>query len=66
MERGIEIKNNFSFNPFNSGIKKNIGYALFKLYNSWDNMKWEDIYFENLKKNRVPFNYCEKIFSTIV
>ena len=63
MERGIEIKNNFSFNPFNSGLKKNIGYALFKLYNSWDKMKWEDIYFENLKNNTVPFNYCEKIFS---
>ena len=66
MERGIEIKNNFSFNPFNSGVKKNIEYALFKLYNSWDKMKWEDIYFENLKKNKVPFNYCEKIFSAIV
>ena len=66
MERGIEIKNKFSFNPFNSGVKKNIKYALFKLVNSCDRMKWEDIYFENLRKNNVPFSYCEKLFSGFV
>ena len=60
LERGIEIQSNFSFLPFDSGIKKNIGYAFYKLFNTSDNMKWEDIYFQNLQSNRVGFNYCEQ------
>ena len=60
MQRGIEIQSNFSFHPFDSGIKKNIGYAFYKLFNSAESMKWEDIYFENLKTNHVGFDYCDK------
>ena len=59
MERGIEIKANLSFRPFDSGIKKNFGYAFYKLFNSQYKMKWEDIYFENLRTNHVGFNLCE-------
>ena len=59
MERGIEIKSNLSFNPFDSGIKKNLGYAFYKLFNEKDKMKWEDIYFQNLKTNHVGFNFCD-------
>ena len=58
-ERGIEIKDELSFRPFDSGIKKNIGYAFFKLFNTYDKMKWEDIYFANLKTNHVSFSYCQ-------
>lgn len=60
LERGIEIQSFFSFRPFDSGIRKNIGYAFYKLFNTSDNMKWEDIYFENLQSNRVGFNYCDQ------
>ena len=59
MERGIEIKSNLSFRPFDCGIKKNIGYAIYKLFNDYNKMKWEDIYFQNLTTNHVRFNYCE-------
>ena len=59
MERGIEINSNLSFHPFDSGIKKNLFYAFYKLFNSRDKMKWEDIYFQNLTTNRVGFNFCE-------
>ena len=58
MERGIEIKSNLSFRPFDSGIKKNLFYAFYKLYSS-DKMKWEDTYFQNLTTNHVAFNFCE-------
>ena len=59
MERGIEIKDNLSFHPFDSGINKNFGYAFYKLFNTSDKMKWEDVYFENLRTNHVGFNFCE-------
>ena len=58
-ERGIEIKDELSFRPFDSGIKKNIGYAIYKLFNTYDKMKWEDIYFANLRTNHVSFSYCQ-------
>ena len=66
MERGIEIKANLSFSPFDSGIKKNLGYALYKLFNSCDKMKWEDVYFENLRTNHVGFNLCENKYLDVV
>ncbi len=66
MERGIEIKSNLSFNPFDSGIKKNIGFAIYKLFNSYDKMKWEDIYFQNLSTNHVGFNYCEDKYLEVI
>ena len=59
MERGIEIKSNLSFNPFDSGLKKNFGYAFYKLFNKNDMMKWEEVYFQNLKTNHVGFNLCD-------
>lgn len=59
MERGIEIRANFSFHPFDSGLRKNLGYAFYKLFYTSDNMKWEDIYFQNLKSNHVGFDYCD-------
>ena len=63
LDRGIELGANFSFHPFDSGIRKNIGYAFYKLFNT-DGMKWEDIYFRNLKSNHVKFDYCDnKILS---
>ena len=58
-ERGIEIKDNLSYSPFDSGIKKNIGYAFYKLFNTYDKMKWEDIYFANLRTNHVNFSFCK-------
>lgn len=58
-ERGIEIKDELSYRPFDSGIKKNLGYAFFKLFNTYDKMKWEDIYFANLRTNHVSFSYCK-------
>ena len=58
-ERGIEIKDELSFHPFDSGIKKNIGYAFYKLFNTYDKMKWEDIYFLNLRTNKVNFSFCK-------
>ena len=30
-----------------------------KLFNTYDKMKWEDIYFANLKTNHVSFSYCQ-------
>lgn len=59
MDRGIEIKPNLSFHPFDSGIKKNLCDAFYKLFNTTDKMKWEDIYFKNLRTNHVGFNLCE-------
>ena len=58
-ERGIEIKDELSYRPFDGGIKKNLGYAFFKLFNTYDKMKWEDIYFANLRTNHVSFSYCK-------
>ena len=58
-ERGIEIKDDLSYSPFDSGIKKNIGYAIYKLFNTYDKMKWEDIYFANLRTNHVNFSFCK-------
>ena len=66
MERGIEIKDNLSFHPFDSGIRKNLGYAFYKLFHASESMKWEDIYFQNIKTNYVGFNICEnKYLETI-
>ena len=59
-ERGIEISDKLSFLPFDSGIKKNFGYAIYKLFNAHDKLKWEDIYFYNLRTNRVGFTCCKK------
>ena len=61
-ERGIEINDKLSFIPFDCGIKKNIGYAIYKLFNGYDKMKWEDIYFHNLKTNYVGFQFCKNKF----
>lgn len=58
-ERGIEIKENFSFRPFDNGIIQNIKYALYKLIHSTEKMKWEEIYFKNLKTNHIEFNLCD-------
>ena len=58
-ERGIEIKDELSYNPFDSGIKKNFGYAFYKLFNTYDKIRWEDIYFANLRTNHVNFSFCK-------
>lgn len=58
-ERGIDIKDELSYHPFDSGIKKNLGYAFYKLFNAYDKMKWEDIYFANLRTNHVNFSLCK-------
>ena len=66
IQRGIEIQSNLSFRPFDCGIRKNLKYAFYKLFNSSENMKWEDIYFENLKTNHIGFEICNnKYLSTI-
>ena len=58
-ERGIELKDELSYRPFDSGIKKNLCYAFYKLFNAYEKMKWEDIYFANLRTNHVTFSYCK-------
>ena len=65
-ERGIDIKDDLSYSPFDSGIKKNIGYAIYKLFNTYDKMKWEDIYFANLRTNHVNFSFCKNKYLTSI
>jgi len=66
LQRGIEIQSNHSFHPFDSGIRRNIGYAFYKLFHPLENMRWEEIYFENLKSNNVEYDFCdEQLLSSI-
>ena len=66
LQRGIEIHSNYSFHPFDSGIKRNLGYAFYKLFHPLENINWEEIYFENLKTNNVEYDFCdEALLATI-
>ena len=66
LQRGIEIQSNYSFHPFDSGIRRNIGYAFYKLFHPLESINWEEIYFENLKSNNVEYDFCdEQLLSTI-
>ena len=66
LQRGIEIQSNYTFHPFDSRIRRNLGYALYKLFHPLENMSREEIYFENLKSNNVEYDFWdEQLLSTI-
>lgn len=59
-QRGIIVNNNFRFRPFDVGFKRNLSFYFKKMCNKRNKIKWEDIYFENLKTNRINLNCCDK------
>jgi len=52
-QRGIILKNNFRYRPFDVGFKRNINLYLDKMLHKKNIIKWEEIYFENLKTNYI-------------
>lgn len=52
-QRGIILKNNFRYRPFDVGFKRNLNLYLDKMLHKKNIIKWEEIYFENLKTNHI-------------
>lgn len=55
-QRGIFIVNSSKPRPFDIGIKNNICLYFNKMFNSEKNIKWEELYFNNLRTNQVKLN----------
>ncbi len=58
-EKGIDIRDDFSFKPFDFGLKSNIDIAFNKLLHPKNKIKWEEKYQNNLKSNKVIYNACK-------
>ena len=57
--RGIEVQSTYTFHPFDSGTTKNVKLCLNKFWNDNNKINWEEIYFDNLKTNKVYRNCCD-------
>ena len=60
-QRGIKIVTNSKAKPFDKGIFINIFIYFMRMFTSEEKkIKWEEIYFENLKTNRINLNCGDK------
>lgn len=55
-QRGIILNNNFRYRPFDVGFKRNLNLYLDKMFHKKNEIKWEEIFFENLKTNHISLN----------
>lgn len=55
-QRGIILNNKFRYRPFDLGLKKNLNLYFDKMLHKKNIIKWEEIYFENLRTNRISLN----------
>ena len=55
-QRGIVISENIRFRPFDGGFIKNFSLYFKKMFNSEYSIKWNEIYFENLRTNYINLN----------
>ena len=55
-QRGIILNNNFRYRPFDVGFKRNLNLYLDKMLHKKNVIKWEEIFFENLKTNHISLN----------
>ena len=55
-QRGIILNNNFRYRPFDVGFKRNIKLFFDKMIHKKNIIKWEEIFFENLKTNHISLN----------
>lgn len=55
-QRGIVINDNIRFRPFDSGFIKNISLYFKIIFHSQSSIKWNEMYFENLRTNYINLN----------
>lgn len=57
-QRGFMYNKDYVFRPFDSGVVENIGYMFNKFLKPKEKIKWEEIFHNNLKKNKVNLKIC--------
>ena len=60
VQRGITIINNSKLRPFDAGIIKNIYFYYIKMVNNEKDIKWEELFIENIKTNKISLYCCDK------
>ena len=61
IQKGIVFEINTKFRPFDTGIINNIFLYLFKMFNSDKEIRWEEIYLENLSSNKLNLSCFDKV-----
>lgn len=64
-QRGINVNDDIRYKPFDSGIIKNIVLYFQKMINNKSPIKWDKIYFDNLKSNHVKVKQDDKNISKL-
>ena len=59
-QRGITIIQNSKMRPFDAGMINNICLSFIKMFNSEKDIKWEELYFENIKTSKVTLYCCDE------
>lgn len=60
-QRGVVVEFNTKLRPFDIGIINNIYIYLIKMFNKGNEIKWEEIYYENLKTNNLSLSCFDKL-----
>ena len=60
-QRGIVVEFNAKLRPFDIGIINNIYIYLIKMFNKDNEIRWEEIYYENLKTTNLSLACCDKL-----
>ena len=63
-QKGIVVEINTKYRPFDIGVINNIFIYLFKMFNSNKEIRWEEIYNENLKTNKMNLSCFDKIIES--
>ena len=59
-QRGITIIQNSKLRPFDAGIINNICLYCIKMFNPEKDIKWEELYYENIKTSKISLYFCDK------
>ena len=59
-QRGINVNNDIRYKPFDAGVIKNITLYFKKMFDNNYSIKWDKIYFDNLKSNHVKVKQDDK------
>ena len=62
-QRGIIVINNSKFRPFDAGIIKNFCFYFRSMINSEKDIKWEELFIENIRTNKISLYCCDKEIS---
>lgn len=65
-QRGITLVINSKLRPFDAGIINNICLYFIKMVNREKDIKWDELYYENIKTSKINIHCCDKEINKFV